>query len=103
MKDRPFRHRPPLGFLSCPLIVGVAAAIIIRFAWAPILMAFVLVGVTSVGTMVAVIGGERKNYQSTGEMVKLEHCWFLSAAGVNGLTTSLLRPIQPTRLPQRVI
>src|SRR5262249_17531172 len=29
-------------------------------------------------------GGERKNYQSTGEMVKLEHCWFLSAAGVNG-------------------
>jgi hypothetical protein len=39
------------------MIVGVAAEIIIRFAWAPILMAFVLAGVTSVGTMAAVVIG----------------------------------------------
>ena len=30
---------------------------IIRVAWAPILMAFVLLGVTSVGTMAAIIIG----------------------------------------------
>ena len=35
------------GRLSCVLIVGVAAPIVLRFAWKPILIAFVLIGVTS--------------------------------------------------------
>jgi hypothetical protein len=38
------RQRPSIGFLSCLLIVGVAIAVLIRFAWAPLLMAFILIG-----------------------------------------------------------
>jgi hypothetical protein len=51
------RQRPAIGFMSCVMIVGAAAAIVLRFVWAPIVMAFVLAGVTSVGTMAAIIIG----------------------------------------------
>jgi hypothetical protein len=53
------RQRPPIGFLSCVPIVGVAMIFLLRFAWAPILMAFVLVGVTSPSAMLGVIIGLR--------------------------------------------
>jgi hypothetical protein len=51
------RRRRTIGFLSCVMIVGVTLAIIVRLAWAPILGAFALVGVTSPGTMAAVVIG----------------------------------------------
>jgi hypothetical protein len=42
-----FVNGRPVGFLSCVPIVGGAALIVLRFAWKPILIAFVLIGVTS--------------------------------------------------------
>jgi hypothetical protein len=54
---RVVRQRPAIGFLSCVLIVGAATLIVLRFAWKPILMAFVLVGVTSPAAMLGVIVG----------------------------------------------
>lgn len=41
--------------MSCLLITGVAALVILRFAWAPLLMAFVLCGVESPSVMVGAI------------------------------------------------
>jgi zinc transporter ZupT len=38
-------------------IVGIAALIVLRFAWAPMVMAFVLAGVTSPTTMLGAIIG----------------------------------------------
>jgi hypothetical protein len=54
---RVVRQRPAIGYLSCVLIIGVATVFLLRFAWPALVMAFVLVGVTSPGTMVAVVIG----------------------------------------------
>ena len=43
--------------MSCVMIVGVAALIVLRFAWKPIVTGFVLLGVTSVSTMAGVVIG----------------------------------------------
>jgi hypothetical protein len=50
-------QRPAIGYGWCLLIVSVAMIFLLRFAWAPLLMAFVLVDVTSPATMLGVIVG----------------------------------------------
>jgi len=50
-------QRPSLSFGGwCILIVAVATVILLRFMWPAVLMAFVLVGVTSPSAMLGVIG-----------------------------------------------
>jgi len=55
--DAVVRRWPALGFMSRIFIVGVAMAVILRFAWKPMLMALVLVGITSPAAMLGVIVG----------------------------------------------
>jgi hypothetical protein len=50
-------RRPTASFMSCVLIVGVAAAIALRFAWGPILMGFILIGVTEPRDIAAAVVG----------------------------------------------
>src|SRR5262249_22196848 len=40
----PRRQRRPLSFINAFIIVAVAAIVVLRFTWAPILMGFILVG-----------------------------------------------------------
>jgi hypothetical protein len=49
-------YPPRFGFLSSILIV-IASLMVLRFAWRPIVMAFVLLGVTLPSAMAAVIIG----------------------------------------------
>ena len=41
--------------MSCLLIVGVAAVVLLRFAWPAAIMVFAFSGVTSPGTMAGVL------------------------------------------------
>jgi hypothetical protein len=50
-------QRPAISFGWCLLIVGVAMIFVSRFTWPAVVMAFVLVGVTSTATMLGVIVG----------------------------------------------
>jgi hypothetical protein len=54
---RVVRQRPPVGFLSCLLIVGVAAVVLLRFFWPAGIMLFAFAGVTAPSTMAAAIIG----------------------------------------------
>jgi hypothetical protein len=53
--DAIVRRWPALGFMSCLLITGVTMIFLLRFFWPAVLMAFVLLGVTSPATMLGVI------------------------------------------------
>jgi hypothetical protein len=45
----------PIGYLSCFVITFAAMAMAIFFLWRPLLMAFVLLGVTSPSVMLAML------------------------------------------------
>jgi hypothetical protein len=57
LEARVIARRPPVGFLSCVMITAVAMVVVMIFTWRAWLMLFVLVGVTSVSTMLAVLIG----------------------------------------------
>ena len=52
---REVRQRRPIGFLSCLMIVTVAAIIALRFFWPAFIMLFAMLGITSVSGMVGVL------------------------------------------------
>jgi hypothetical protein len=49
------RLRRPVGYLPCFIIVFAAMVVALRFFWPGVLMAFVLLGVTSPAVMLAVL------------------------------------------------
>ena len=51
----PRRQRRPIGFGTSLMIVTVAAIVVLRFAWAPLLMGAVLLGVTEPRDMAAMV------------------------------------------------
>jgi hypothetical protein len=51
------RRRRPVGFGTSLLIVTVAAVIVLRFAWAPLLMGAVLLGIETPRDMAAMVIG----------------------------------------------
>jgi hypothetical protein len=53
----PRRQRRPIGFGWSLIIIAIAALVLLRFAWAPILMAFILLGIDSPSQMLGVIVG----------------------------------------------
>jgi hypothetical protein len=51
------RPQSPIGLGTCLLITTVMAIVLLRFAWAPLLMGAVLLGVETPGEMVAALIG----------------------------------------------
>ena len=54
---RVIRQRPALGFMSCVMIVTVAAIFLLRFAWPAVIMLFAFSGVPSPAVMLGVVVG----------------------------------------------
>jgi hypothetical protein len=53
----PRRQQRPIGFLGSLMIVTVAAVMVLRFAWAPLLMLAVLFGIDSPSRMLGAFVG----------------------------------------------
>jgi hypothetical protein len=54
---RVVRQRSSIGFGSCVFIIAVAAIIVLRFFWPPMIMLFAMLGVTSASGMLVVLVG----------------------------------------------
>jgi hypothetical protein len=50
-------RRPPIGFLSCVMIVGVATIVLLRFFWPAAIMVFAFTGISSVSGMLGLLAG----------------------------------------------